>query len=92
MTNLDTQPIVVNASPTPAMASAGFRQIVLSGASILATVGLTDLSSKVGRLQVYSGAAGWLIAFVWGQASTHIHAKKAAELAKLLPNSLAITK
>lgn len=92
MTNFETQPISVNASPTPAQISAGFRQLVISLGSILATVGFTDLGTKVGQLQAYAGIAGAVIAFIWGQVSTHVHAKKAATMAKELPNSIAVLK
>lgn len=85
-------PIMVNASPTPAQISAGFRQLVISAGSILATVGLTDLGSRVGQLQAYSGVAGAIIAFLWGQWDTRHKAKQAAALAVAAPDRVAMLK
>jgi len=85
-------PIVVNASPTPAMTTAAVRQAILGLAGALTAFGAANWGTTLGSLAVFAGPIAFLVTFVLGQIHTHTAATNQAAMASLLPNNLATTK
>ncbi len=94
MTNFNgtPEPIVVNASPTPAQISAGLRQLILAVGPLVGYLGWSGGESTLNTALQYIGPISAVVAFLWGQLSTRSHAKKASVMATQLPNSIARTK
>lgn len=84
--------IQVNADPARDQVEAGARQILLAVAAIAAALGYTHVAGQAGAFLEAAGAVAGLAAFVVGQLKTRALSKKAAAMAKALPDSVAVAK
>lgn len=89
MPEFNPEPMQVNASPTPAQISAGFRQFVLAVGPLLGYLGWAGAESALNSTLQYVGPASAAIAFLWGQWDTRHRAKQAATMASNVSDSVA---
>ena len=88
----DTSPIVVNGNPVRDQVEAGLRLLLGAVGGILAALGYTGAAGKASALLLAVGPVAALVAFVLGQIKTRSLSKRAAAMARLLPDSAAMTK
>lgn len=96
MTQSETNPIIVNATPKKDQLDSSLHQVLLAGGAIAVGLGAAKIGVILNALALVSGpismAVGGLVsvgAFVYGQIRIRKLSEKAAAMAKELPNEIA---
>lgn len=90
MSNDNTTPIQVNATPTADQIAAGIRQAILVFGGLLGGLGYANLAGQVSGLVEIAGPLAAVVVFVWGQIVTHQKAKKMVAVAKSDPANVVV--
>lgn len=92
MSDPETQPIVVHATPTQPQVEAAIRQIILALGPVATLIGYQGWAGASSAILAAVGPIATVIVFLWGQYETRKNAKKAVAMADALPDSVAKTR
>lgn len=89
MSDPNAQPIMVDASATPAQVQAGIRQLILSLSAAASALGFSHVAGQLDLALQFVGPIAWTLVFVLGQLHTRSQAKKLAITADAAPAEVA---
>lgn len=87
-----TDPIIVNASPTPAQILSGVRWAITTAGAVATALGYAGAAGHISGLLQFAGPIATAVGFALSQWNARDSAKVKAALAGKLPNEIAVAK